>query len=75
MSKSALARMVERLDRRNKRTSAGYVTGRDELIAILSEMSSLVSVSIVEKELPYSESHKNVAVEIKLSLTLEREGL
>lgn len=75
MSKSALARMVERLDRRNKRTSAGYVTGRDELIAILGEVSSLVSVSIVEKELPYSEAYKNVAVEIKLSLTLEREGL
>lgn len=72
---SALTKMVRKLDARNKRTSRGYVTNRDELIAILSEVSRLVSVSIVEKELPYAVANKQVAVEIKLSLTLERDSL
>ena len=72
---TALGRMVRKLDRRNKRTSAGYVTNRDELVAILGEVSRQVSVTIVEKELPYAESYHNIAVEIKLNLTLERENL
>jgi hypothetical protein len=67
--------MVARLDRRNKSMSAGYVTQRDELIAILKEVSPLVSVSVIEKELPYSKAHKEIAVEIRLSLTLERDLL
>jgi hypothetical protein len=72
---SALAAMVRKLDKRNKRTSRGYVTNRDELISILSEVSRLVPVSIVEEERPYSVQHKEISVTIKLGLTLERELL
>ncbi len=72
---SALTKMVRKLDSRNKRTSRGYVTNRDELIAILSEVSRLVSVSIVEEERPYSVQHKEISVTITLGLTLERELL
>jgi len=72
---SALRKMVKKLDGRNKRTSQGYVTNRDELIAILSEVSKLVSVSIVEEERPYSVQHKEISVTIKLGLTLERDLL
>lgn len=71
----ALAKMVKRLDSRNKRTSRGYVTSRDELVKILKEVSSHVSVSIVEEERPYSVQHKEISVTIKLGLTLERDLL
>jgi hypothetical protein len=74
-SVSALKKMVRKLDARNKYRSAGYVTGRDELINILKEVSPLVSVSIIEKELPYAVAHTDIAIEIKLSLTLERDKL
>lgn len=73
--KTALTKMVNRLDSRNKRTSSGYVTNRDELIAILGEVSKLVSVSIVEEERPYAVQHKEISVIIKLGLTLERDLL
>lgn len=72
---TALQEMVRKLDKRDKRTSQGYVTKRDELIAILSEVSKLVSVSIVEEERPYSVQHKEISVKIKLGLTLERDLL
>lgn len=71
----ALKKMVAKLDARNMRTSRGYVTKRDELIAILSEVSRLVPVSIVEEERPYSVQHKEISVTIKLGLTLERDLL
>ena len=72
---TALQKMVKKLDARDKRHSQGYVTNRDELIAILSEVSKLVSVSIVEEERPYSVQHKEISVTIKLGLTLERDLL
>lgn len=72
---TALQAMVRKLDARNKRTSQGYVTNRDELISILKEVSKLVSVSIVEEERPYSVQHKEISVTIKLGLTLERDLL
>lgn len=72
---TALAAMVRKLDKRDKRTSRGYVTQRDELIAILQEVSKRVSVSIIEDELPYAQGHKEISVTIKLGLTLERDLL
>lgn len=73
---SALKKMVRKLDTRNKRNSRGYVTQRDELIAILGEVSRLVSVSVVEVEQPtYALGDKQITVNIELSLTLERELL
>lgn len=71
----ALKRMVAKLDARDKRNSRGYVTKRDELIDILSEVSKLVSVVIIEEERPYSVQHKEISVQIKLGLTLERDLL
>lgn len=72
----ALRKMVRKLDSRNKRTSRGYVTKRDELIAILGEVSRLVSVSIVEVEqTTYALGAKQITVEINLGLTLERDLL
>lgn len=72
----ALKRMVAKLDARNKRTSRGYVTSRDELIAILKEVSKNVSVSIIEEERqPFYAQHKEISVNIKLGLTLERDLL
>lgn len=72
---SALKKMVEKLDRRNKHTSAGYVTKTPELIEILSEISKNVSVSIVEEERPYSVQNKEISVIIKVGFTLERDLL
>jgi hypothetical protein len=72
---TALAAMVAKLDARDKRNSRGYVTKRDELIDILSEVSKLVSVVIIEEERPYSVQHKEISVTIKLGLTLERDLL
>lgn len=73
---SALRKMVRKLDSRNKHNSRGYVTKRDELIAILSEVSRMVPVVITEVEQPtYALGAKQVTVEIKLSLTLERDLL
>lgn len=72
---TALAAMVRKLDGRNKRTSRGYITKRDELLAILSEVSRNVSVVIIEEERPYSVQHKEISVTIRLGLTLERDLL
>lgn len=72
---SALKSMVEKLDKRNPRTSQGYVTKRNELIAILQEVTPLISVAILEQELPYSQQGKDISVTIKLGLTLERDLL
>jgi hypothetical protein len=74
-AESALAAMVRKLDARDKRNSRGYVTKRDELIAILSEVSKHVSVVIIEEELPYAQAYKEISVTIKLGLTLERKLL
>jgi len=72
---SALKRMVARLDGRNKRTSAGFVTTTAELAKILPELSKLVSVSVIEKErYPYPVANE-IDIEIKFSLTLERDKL
>lgn len=71
----ALVKMVRKLDARNKRVSQGYVTNRDELIAILSELTPLLSVAILEEERPYSVQHKEISVTVKLGFTLERELL
>ena len=74
-AQSALRKMVRKLDARNKRTSQGYVTNRDELMAILSELTPLLSVAILEEERPYSVQHKEISVTIKLGFTLERDLL
>jgi hypothetical protein len=72
---SALKKMVMRLDRRNKRTSRGYITYTPELIQILGEVSKRVSVSIVENERHSYANSNEIDIEIKLSLTLERDLL
>lgn len=71
----ALKRMVAKLDARNKRTSRGYVTKRDELMSILKEVSRNVSVAVIEQERPYNVQHKEITVKIELALTLERDLL
>jgi hypothetical protein len=67
---SALAAMVRKMDSRYP-GQRGYVTNRDELVAILSEVTSHTSVGIYYG----GESGGDISVEIKLSLTLERKLL
>jgi hypothetical protein len=70
---SALAAMVRKIDNRIP-GYAGYVGQRDELIAILKEVSPLVSVSFV-KDSFYNNNPGEISVTIKLGLTLERKLL
>lgn len=67
---SALAAMVRKLDERTK-GHLGYIANRDELIAILQEVTPHLSVGIYLED----ERHGNVSVEIKFGLTLERGKL
>ncbi len=73
---SALAAMVRKLDARPK-GHLGYITNRDELIAILQEVTPLVTVAILETNTQFNAEHgsKDVSVEIRLGLTLERDLL
>ncbi|UDL16678.1 hypothetical protein SEA_ATUIN_285 [Arthrobacter phage Atuin] len=68
--------MVEKLDTR-PRGHLGYITQRDELIAILSELSPLVSVAILEENQEFNRQRgdKDISVEIKFGFTLERNLL
>jgi hypothetical protein len=67
---SALQAMVRKIDQRPE-GHLGYVTNRDELIAILQEVTPLISVGIYLDD----ERHGNISVEIKFGLTLERDKL
>jgi hypothetical protein len=73
---SALKAMVRKLDAR-PRGHVGYVTNRDELIAILSELTPLLSVGILEENREFNAERggKDISVEIKLGFTLERDLL
>ena len=74
--KDALKKMVEKLDKRNKRTSRGYVARTPEVIDILSRLSRLTPALIVEREQNgFSRIHKEIDVEITIGFTLERDLL
>lgn len=68
-AESALAAMVRKLDERT--AGRGYVGRRDELIAILQEVSPLVTFVVLDD----GGRNGDIAVEIKLTLTLSREDL
>jgi hypothetical protein len=73
---SALAAMVRKIDNKPK-GHVGYVTNRDELIAILNEVTPLLTVAILETNTAFNKErgNKEVSVEIRLGLTLERKLL
>lgn len=69
-TRSALKTMVEKLDNR-PRGNAGYVTTLPELQSILSELTPLVSVAILESHSPIDQAGE-ISVDVRLSFTLER---
>jgi hypothetical protein len=68
---TALSKMVEKLDNKRPGTS-GYVTYRDEIVDILSELSKLVPANVFLEKSPFE---NEVQVTIKVSFTLERDLL
>jgi len=73
---SALAAMVRKLDEKPV-GNVGYITNRDELIAILNELTPLLTVAILETNTKFNAERggKDISVEIKLGFTLERNLL
>lgn len=73
---TALAAMVRKLDARPK-GHTGVVLGRDELIAILHEVTPLLAVAVLETNTSFhmGRGAKEISVEIQFGLTLERDLL
>lgn len=71
-TKSALVKMVEKLDNR-PHGNGGYVTHTPEIIAILSELSKLVPAVVLEDN--YTSNGDIVGVTIKIGFSLERSLL
>ena len=63
--------MVRKLDTRNKRTDAGYVTHLPEIKAILDSLTDFVPAVVIEQT-----AHGNdVSVMIKIGFTIGRDEI
>lgn len=71
---SALKKMVEKLDRTKQVKQLGYVTNPTELKEILSELSPMVSVVIMEDYNPVDVENE-IAVSVRFEFALERDQL
>lgn len=70
---SALKKMVEKLDNRDRAAHLGYVTYLPELQEILSELSPRVPVAILEDYGAVGDGE--IGVTVKIGFALERDQL